>query len=260
VGGARIHAKLLLPVRCDSAVPGLVDFHGYSAASGDWSSYLSYVAEGYAVAAMDCRGQGGKSQDNQSVEGTTLRGHIVRGLEDPDPRRLYYRSVYLDTVRLARVLMGLPEVDAARIGAMGASQGGGLALACAALEPRVAKVVAMYPFLCDFKRVWAMDMAKDAYEELRLFFRWRDPQHLREDEFFERLGYIDVQHLAPRIKADVLMMSGLMDTICPPSTQFSAFNKIRSPKRYELFPDFGHEHPPTSMDLRFKQLGTPWNV
>jgi cephalosporin-C deacetylase-like acetyl esterase len=36
------------------------------------------------------------------------------------------------------------------------------------------------------------------------------------------------QNLAPRIKAEVVMFTGLMDAICPPSTQFAAYNKIES--------------------------------
>ena len=35
-------------------------------------------------------------------------------------------------------------------------------------------------------------------------------------EIFTRLGYIDVQHLAPRITAETRMAVGLMDEICPP--------------------------------------------
>jgi len=34
---------------------------------------------------------------------------------------------------------------------------------------------------------------------------------------------------------------GLMDTVCPPSTQFAAYNKITSKKTLSIFPDFGHE-------------------
>jgi cephalosporin-C deacetylase len=33
-----------------------------------------------------------------------------------------------------------------------------------------------------------------------------------------------------------------MDTICPPSTQFAAYNKIKSKKDMLIYPDFGHEH------------------
>lgn len=93
-----------------------------------------------------------------------------------------------------------------------------------------------------------MDLAKDAYQELQTYFRQHDPLHQREDELFTKLGYIDVQHLAPRIEADVLMAVGLMDTVCPPSTQFAAYNKIRSPKSLAIYPDFGHEGLPGFAD------------
>jgi cephalosporin-C deacetylase len=86
-----------------------------------------------------------------------------------------------------------------------------------------------------------MDQAKGAYEELGWFFRVHDPEHQREEEIFTRLGYIDCQHLAKRIRAEVLMGVGLMDTTCPPSTQFAAYNKITAPKRLAIYPDFGHE-------------------
>jgi len=50
-----------------------------------------------------------------------------------------------------------------------------------------------------------MDQAKDAYEELRRYFRMFDPRHERQEEIFTKLGYIDIQHLARRITAEVLM-------------------------------------------------------
>ena len=58
------------------------------------------------------------------------------------------------------------------------------------------RVVPSFPFLCDYKRVWDIDLAKDAYAELREWFRWKDPLHLHEPEIFAKLGYIDVQFLA----------------------------------------------------------------
>ena len=86
-----------------------------------------------------------------------------------------------------------------------------------------------------------MDLAKGAYEGIRYYLRSFDPTHERIDEFFTKRGYIDLQFLAPRIKAKVYMSTGLMDTTCPPSTQFAAFNKITSDKFVEIYPDFGHE-------------------
>lgn len=97
-----------------------------------------------------------------------------------------------------------------------------------------------------------MDLANNAYEELRAYFRAADPRHEREHEVFEKLGYIDIQNLTKRIRAEVLMGVGLMDTICPPSTQFAAYNKITSPKRYILYPDYGHEDLRGHRDMVFE--------
>jgi cephalosporin-C deacetylase len=251
VGGARVHAKYLRPKVNPEPHPAVLQFHGYTGDSGDWGDKLAYVAVGYSVAALDCRGQGGRSEDTGVAIGNTHHGHIIRGLED-SPEKLLYRQIFLDTAQLARIIMAMPEVDPERVGAQGGSQGGGLTLACAALEPKVRRAAPLFPFLCDYQRVWEMDLAKDAYSELKEFFRHVDPNHRREQEFFTRLGYIDCQHLAPRIRGDVLMGTGLMDTICPPSTQFAAYNKITAPKDMVLYPDFGHEGIPGWADLAYQ--------
>jgi len=254
VGGARVHAKYLRPKHASEPHPAVVLFHGYSGNSGDWADKLGYVARGYSVAALDCRGQGGLSEDAGGVHGNTLRGHIIRGLDDA-PEKLLFRQIFLDTAQLAGIVMGMPEVDPARVGATGASQGGALTLACAALEPRIKLAAPVFPFLCDYQRVWEMDLATNAYEELRLYFRNFDPRHEREHEVFTRLGYIDNQHLAHRIRAEVLMAVGLMDAVCPPSTQFAAYNKIQSPKNLLIYPDFGHEALPGAADKIYDFMG-----
>lgn len=256
VGGARVHAKFLRPAERAAKCPAVLMFHGYACDSNDWSSKLGFVAQGFIVAALDSRGQAaGASEDVGGVIGNTLHGHIIRGLEDAlagHPEKLMYRQNFLDTAELARIIFDMPEVNTDHVCATGWSQGGGLTVACAALEPRLYKAAPVYPFLSDYKRVWEMDEAKDAYAELRDFFRRSDPQHLREDEIFEKLGYIDIQNLAQRIQAEVLWGTGLMDTICPPSSQFAAYNKVIAKKQMALFPDFAHEELPGLNDQIFQ--------
>jgi len=251
VRGARIHAKYLRPRnRSATPHPAVLQFHGYSGSSGDWQDKLGWVGLGFSIAALDCRGQGGFSEDAGGVKGNTLRGHIIRGLDDA-PENLMFRHLFLDTAQLASIVMNFPEVDAGRVGAFGGSQGGGLTLACGALEPRIKRLAPRCPFLCDYQRVWEMDLALNAYEELKAFFRSFDPRHEREKEIFTRLGYIDCQHLAPRIRGEVLMAVGLMDEICPASSQFAAFNKITAPKEAVIYPDFAHEGYPGFDDRAF---------
>ncbi|AQM59284.1 acetylxylan esterase [Clostridium baratii] len=238
--GARIHAKFIKPNKIEGKIPALLEFHGYQGGSFDWSSKLVYAANGMCVAALDCRGQAGLSQDVGGTLGITVKGHIVRGLQEGRDK-LLYKDIFLDTAILAKIIMNLDFVDENRVGTMGGSQGGALALACAALEPRIKKVFAFYPFLCDFKRVWKMDLGGEAYDELKRYFKFIDPAHETEDYVFNTLAYIDIQNLAHRIKAKVTMLTGLMDNICPPSTQFAAYNKINSSKDIIVFPEWGHE-------------------
>ena len=249
VNGARIHAKFLRPRHSSAPMPALLVFHGYPGKSPDYAQLLAHVQAGFIVAAMDCRGQAGLSEDVGGVKDNTQCGQIIRGLEERRPEKLLYRDFFLDTAQLARILMAMPEVDETRVGAMGGSQGGGLTLACAALTPGLNRIAPTFPFLCDYQRVWEMDLDVDAYAELRSYFRSFDPRHEREEEIFTLLGYIDNQHLAHRIRAEVKMFTGLMDTICPPSSQFAAYNKIPGKKSVELYPDFFHEDYPEQFDI-----------
>ena len=80
IGGASVYAKLLKPKKMTSPCPAIVEFHGYTGCSGDWVTKLGYAANGFVVTSLDCRGQGGKSEDKGSVRGNTHHGHIIEAL------------------------------------------------------------------------------------------------------------------------------------------------------------------------------------
>jgi len=255
VNGARIHVKHLRPKNVTGKIPAVLIYHGYGGDAGSWfADKLAYAASGCAVFAMDARGQAGRSEDVGGVPGNTLHGHIIRGLECEDPHKLLFRDIFLDTAQLAGIALSLDFVDETKVYATGGSQGGALTIACASLEPRVSKAAPVYPFLCDYKRVWDMDLDIQAYAELKDYFRNFDPRHEREEEIFTKLGYIDLQYLAPRIKGDLLMITGLMDNVCPPSTQYAAYNKMTCKKKHILYPDFGHEYLRDSDDIIYEFL------
>ncbi len=255
VGGARIHCKFLKPSGITEKIPAIAVFHGYMHNAGEWFLRLPYVLEGMAVIVMDCRGQGGLSEDVYKGSGPTVFGHIVRGVTDENPQNLYYRNVYLDAVKTVKILMSMNYIDSERIAVTGRSQGGALALAAAALVPQIKLCAPQYPFLCDFKRVVEMDLNQAAYEGLYYYFKKCDPRHLNEQEFFNRLGYIDIQNHTPNVKANVLWQTGLMDHLCPPSTQFAAYNKLISEKEMLLYPEHDHEQIEYANDEIFMFLG-----
>jgi len=53
-------------------------------------------------------------------------------------------------------------------------------------------------------------------------------------------GYYDVVNFASRVKCPVLIGVGLIDTVCPPSGVYAAYNQLQGPKEIVVLP-FG-EH------------------
>jgi cephalosporin-C deacetylase len=221
--------------------PALVFYHGYGGNKGQLDVYLGWALQGYCVLAVDTRGQSGESTDPKAYPGGHATGWMTEGILDP--REYYYRGAYVDCVRALDFVCAQPEVDPARIGLTGGSQGGGLTLAVAALDPQQRARVAMpdVPYLCHFRRAVEV-AAQPPYTEVAAYCRhW--PQ--REAQVFRTLSYFDGMNLAPRITCPVLMNVGLQDVVCPPSTIFATFNHLGSAeKELKVFPYNGHEGNP----------------
>ena len=248
VGGAKIVCQLIKPKQIDHPLPAIFQFHGYHTNVGDWNDKAALAAEGFIVVALDVRGQGGKSQDTSQTSGGTLKGHIIRGVED-GPEKLFYRSVYQDIYQLTKLVSNMPDVAEDRLISYGVSQGGALALVCAALTPTVKETYVQYPFLSDFREAYKLDVEQSAYEELAYWFRFRDPLHEHEEEFFSTLDYIDIQFLAERITSKVYWGMALEDRVCHPKTQFAVYNQLDTEKEIVYYPEYGHEYLPKFNDF-----------
>jgi cephalosporin-C deacetylase len=216
--------------------PGLVWYHGYSGRGARPLELYTAAAQGIAVLSMDCRGQGGESPDAPGGPVGHAPGWLTMGIRGPEG--YYYRYVYADAVRAIEALCSLEEVDGARIAVTGASQGGGLALAAAALSKRPIFVWADMPFLCHFRR--AVEIAvQGPYPEISDFVR-RHPG--LEEDSFRTLSYFDNLNLASRIGCPAVVTAGLWDDVCPPSTIFPTFARIgATDKVLETFSFQRHE-------------------
>lgn len=240
IGDARLHAKYICPTG-KGPFPLVLQFHGYPGSSRSWLELSSFVGMGFAVVSMDCPGQGGPGQDLGGYEGTTVAGHIVAGL-DGDPKDMYYVRLYQDICILCRIVGEMPEVDEKYIVVNGGSQGGAQGVACAALMPGlIHKAAILYPFLSDYQKVLELGADEIAYEGLRYYSRWFDPEHKNTERWFTQLGYIDTHNFAHRVRCPVLFGVGLSDTVCPPATQMAVYNELTCPKKLLIFPDFAHE-------------------
>ena len=170
MAGARIYAKYLRP-HSDKPVPLVLQFHGYPGASRSFAEQASFAGMGMALIAMDCPGQAGYSVDAGGFLGTTVSGHIVAGLDGP-AEGMYYVRLHQDIRILFRIVRQLQEIDLRRVFVNGGSQGGGLGLACCALNPGlINRAAILYPFLSDFKLVWDLGADEIAYEGIRYYAR-----------------------------------------------------------------------------------------
>jgi cephalosporin-C deacetylase len=174
---------------------------------------------------------------------------MTRGVLDPET--YYYRRLYVDAVRAVETAAAHPQVDADRICVSGASQGGGLSLAAAALAPELIRLChADIPFLCDIER--AITLAPSApYTELAGYLRIHTEL---EDAVTRTVRYIDNALLAPRIRCRTLISCGLMDDICPPSTVFAAYNAIDAPKDIGIASFGGHETPIAHQERQLQEF------
>lgn len=238
--GAKIYAKYLKP-KTRKKVPCVLQFHGYPGSSRSFFELSAFVSQGMAVLAMDCRGQGGKSQDLGGYKGTTVAGHIMAGIDDDNLDNLLYTRIFQDAAIMPKVAMQLTGIDEKQIFVNGASQGGALAIVCSALSKHIKKAALLYPFLSDYQRVFELGSDQIAYDGLRYYSRWMDPLGENLDKWFMKLGYIDVHNFADRIQCPVIFGISLSDVVCPPSTQFAVYNHIKASKQLFTFPSKGHE-------------------
>ena len=239
--GHPVRAWLHLPAHAATAgsLPAVVQFQGYDGGRGLAQQDTFWAAAGYAHLIMDTRGQGsgwsvGDTADPAGSSPAGL-GFLTKGIASPST--YYYRRVYLDAVRAVAAVRAHDLVDGERVALSGASQGGGLALATAALVQDVVATMADVPFLADFRRASAVAQQGPYLELVRYLAAHRDLVQAT----FDVLAYFDVAVLAARASAPALFSVAMMDETCPPSAVYSAYNAYGGAREIVEYPYNDHE-------------------
>lgn len=234
--GTPIRAWLRVPHGAAGPLPGMVQFFGYGNGRGHALRDLRWAAAGYAHLVVDARGQGhGDTDDDHADGGPSAGGFLTRGLRSP--QEYYYRRVYADAVRAVEALRSLDLVDPARVGVVGASQGGGIALAMAGLVPDLAVAVIQAPFLCELDRAATLSR-EHPYSLLTQYLADRRGDAATA---LDTLRYFDGVNHAKRANAPALLSTGMLDGIAPPDTVLPAFSAYGGEKTVVLWPYNGHE-------------------
>ena len=183
---------------------------------------------------LNIRGHGNSKDDINPG----FPGYLMYFLND---KELYiYRGAYMDCVRAVDFLFSRPEVDTTRVAVEGASQGGALTFATAALNnTRIKACAPQVPFLSDFEHYF--QVASWPGNE---FVNYVDIEKKQTwQQVYTTLSYIDIKNLASWIKAPMLMGAGLVDDVCPPHINFAAYNQVTTEKSYIVYPLSGHGLP-----------------
>ena len=238
--------------------PVMLNIHGYTGSRGLPLDYLKWISMGIAVYAFDVRAQGSSPDYAKYNNGSRSLGWMLNGIHDPD--NYYYTNVLKDLL-LQLEWINSPEAlfNPTKLGVVGSSQGGGLALAIAGLDQRIELVVSDYPFLANFERALEVSLA-GPYMEFINYFKYTDPQYDTYETLMNTLGYIDCVHFCESINCPTLMSIGLEDSVTPPSTVFAAYNHLQTKsKEIEVYPQYAHEVNPFHEEKKLAFVRKYWS-
>lgn len=197
-----------------------------------------------AVLALNIRGHGNSRDDVNPG----FPGFLLSGITDKE--KYIYRGAYMDCVRAIDFFYTRQEVDNQRIVVEGASQGGALSFATAALDKRVKLCFPDVPFLSNFPAYFYL--ASWPANEFNIYQKltnrtWND--------IYGVLNYFDIKNLATKITCPVEMSVGLFDDVCPPHINFAAYNNlVVSDKKYHIYSTSGHSLPSEHHKLKIKWI------
>lgn len=217
------------------SLPAVLFVPGAGVRSANLDSMAGWAKAGLLVAEINAHGiaNGESKEYYAALDAGELKDYRVRGRESRDT--YYFMGVYFRMLRALEFLTTQPEWDGKTLIILGGSQGGGLSLAGAALEPRVSFIVSNVPGLTDQTgaeagRVagWPRAIPKDA-------------EGKPDAKVSEAMRYYDGANFAARINVPVHMEVGFIDVVCPPTCSYAAYNSLAGKKTMIPHVDRGHD-------------------
>lgn len=166
-----------------------------------------------------------------------LNGYWVFNLDNK--KDFYYRRVYLSCLRANDFLTSQSKWDGKNLIVAGASQGGQLAIATAALDPRVTGLCATHPAFCDVSG--PLHGRAGGWPHPFRSWNGEKPAHATPDKV-ATVTYYDTVNFAKRLKVPGYYTWGYNDEVCPPTSVYAAYNVITAPKELGVTLELAHSY------------------
>lgn len=155
-----------------------------------------------------------------------------------DREQSYYKRVVVGCVRSVDYIASLPEWDGKTIGVTGASQGGFLSYATAALDKRITFVAAVHPALCDH----TASLKGIACGWPHYFYKKQvaSGEKLENCSEVETSRYYDGVNFVHRIKCPTWVSFGYNDDVVPPTTSYATYNTLKCEKKLSVYQQTAH--------------------
>ncbi|MDQ8187718.1 acetylxylan esterase [Pelagicoccus sp. SDUM812002] len=172
--------------------------------------------------------------------------HNYWGYNLNDRDEYYFRRVFLGCVKALDILTTHPNWDGETLIVYGGSQGGFLSIVTSALDKRVTGLVANYPAYCD-----VTGTLHDRAGGWPKMFRY---DRYRQENMIATTAYYDGVNFAKRLTVPGSYAFGYNDTVCPPTSMYSAYNVITAPKDLTIQVDMPHSPSSSFRDETFQRV------
>ncbi len=230
--GARIYGFLSIPKK-EGKYPAMIRFPGAGVRAH--TANVAMAEKGIITLQIGIHGipVNMNADVYENLYRGALNGYPYFNLDNCD--LYYFKRVYLGCIRSVDFIFSLPEFDGKRLAVAGSSQGGALSIVTAALDTRVQYVLAFCPALSD--------LTGFVYGRAGGWPNMFSKSNLKLNTAKDKIataGYYDVVNFARLLKIPGFYSWGFNDETTPPTSTFSAYNVITSPKELFILPAATH--------------------
>lgn len=229
------------------SLPAILHVHGAGVRSSSLGSVSWALNEG-GMLSMDINAHGLPNGKPKEFYDALAAGEL-KGYWNSNPQnreKIYFKGMFLRLIRAIDFLTAQPEWDGKTLIVYGSSQGGFQAFAAAGLDQRVSFICAGVPAGCDHtgsqaNRIsgWPKIVPNDAEGK-------PNAAALQASRYFDNVNF------AIRAKCQGAVVTvGFIDTTCPPTSVYAAYNALTVPK--EIHSDILAGHTNTPAASKFMQ-------